>query len=122
MMIFFEEKTKLVLLIELVLSVVLALINRAWGVGFFFGIVTMIVNLVLIQRHIDGLLFSQKAHAFSNVMFYFLVNAMLGLPMLVSGLYPDKSSIVAVALGELSLKYLFYVKEIFFRKGENAKS
>lgn len=119
MVIFFEEKTKIVLLIELGITIILMIMKYTWGVGFFFGIVTMITNLVLVQRHVDGLLFNQKSYAFSNFVFYFLVNAMLGLPMLISGLYPDKSNILAVALGELSLKYAFYIKEIFFRKGES---
>ena len=120
MMNFFEEKTKNILIMGVIVSILLGAIKSTWGVGFFFGLVTMITNVVLIQRHVDGLLFAQKAHAFSNFLFYFFANALLGFPMLISGFYPNKSNIIAVALGELSIKYVFYVIEIFFRKGEKS--
>lgn len=118
MKLFFGKHTRHLLGISLVISILLGWVQRSWGVGYFFGLVTMIVNVLLIQRHVDQLMFVQKNHKFGNFLFYTLANLMLGVPMLISGLYPDKSNILAVAAGELSLKYAFYLYELFIKKEE----
>jgi hypothetical protein len=117
---FFYDKTLKVILIEFFIALMLALIQFSWGVGFLFGASTMLLNLILVEKHINQLLFNQKNSAFGNIAFYTFANSILGLPMLISVLYPNKSNLFAVAAGLLFYKYAFYVYEIFFKK-ENEK-
>lgn len=113
---FFGQHTLPYAFLSLGISIALGWVDRTWGVGYFLGLVAMLVNVLVIQRHVDGVLFEQKSLGFGNILFYVSANFILALPMLISGLYPDKSNLITVAAGELSLKYLFYIHEMWIKK------
>ena len=116
---FFGQKSPIILILSGVIVLILSLIRLSWGVGFLLGVSVMLVNLLLIQIHVDQLMFTRKTKFLGNFFYYTLANMMLGVPMLISVLYPAKSNLLAAAFGLLFLKYAFYIYEIFFKKKEN---
>lgn len=116
MKVYFGDQTLKFIFLGFIIALSLSVMNFTWGTGYLLGISTMLVNIMMIERHVDNLLFNQRNSTFGNIIFFTLANALLTLPLLLSVLYPDKVNIFAATAGLLFYKYIFYIKEIFFKK------
>lgn len=97
-------------------SVVLALIDLTYGIGFACGILASVIQLVRSSMYIGNILHFQQKRGFGAYLFFTSGIFFLCVPMILGIFYPNWVNLYAAMAGTLFLKYLMFATEILFSK------
>lgn len=99
-----------------IITIILSVINMTYGIGYGLGVLTSVLSLELLVYQIDQMMFFKKFNPWIGIPFYILKSFLFVLPMLAAILWPNWINLFAVVAGLLSPKFIFYIKELFFKK------
>lgn len=99
-----------------IITIILTILNKSYGLGYALGIVTSVLNLKLLVYQIDQMMFFKKFNAWIGIPLYMLKSFMFVIPMVAAILWPHWINLFAAVAGLLSPKFMFYINELFLKK------